>query len=186
MPLQATTVDVLVNKGKLDPEVALAVAEAIDIAMTESRIVTVPILDARLTELRTDLFGVITAVDQKLETRCLGLERRIDATCANLEHKIDATRTDLERKIDATRTDLEHKIDAVRTGLEHKIEITRVGLEKKIEVASERTSHELERLRTEMQRTRAELVRWVFVTMLGSAGISASTAALVSVVQHYH
>jgi len=48
MTSQAETVELLVRKANFPPQVALAVAEAIDNAMTHSQLVTVPILDARL------------------------------------------------------------------------------------------------------------------------------------------
>jgi hypothetical protein len=48
MTSQAETVERLVQKANFQPRVALAVAEAIENAMTNSQLVTVPILDTRL------------------------------------------------------------------------------------------------------------------------------------------
>ena len=45
-------------------------------------------------------------------------------------------------------------------------------LEKKIEVSNE--------------RTKAELVRWVFLVMLGNVALSAGATALLNVLQHPH
>jgi hypothetical protein len=99
-------VDVLMEKGRFEPQVALSVAEAIDMAMTELQIVTVPILDARLAELKAD-----------------------------------------------TR-------------------ISFAELEKEIEVTNE--------------RTKAELVRWVFLAMLGNVALSAGATAILNILQHPH
>jgi hypothetical protein len=101
----------------LNPGVALAVAEAIDTAMIQSQIVTVPILDARLADLKADTR--ISLVSLKSH-----LEKRID------------------------------------------------NLEKKIEVTNE--------------RTKAELVRWVFLVMLGNVALSTGATALLNVLQHPH
>ena len=55
MALHAATVEILVEKAKFVPEVALGVAEAIELAMTQAQFVTVPILDARLHEVRAEI-----------------------------------------------------------------------------------------------------------------------------------
>ena len=110
-------VDVLIEKGKFEPYVALAVAEAIDTAMAQSQIVTVPILDERLAELKADTRIALVSLKSHLEKR--------------IDH-----------------------------------------LEKKIEVSNE--------------RTKAELVRWVFLVMLGNVALSAGATALLNVLQHPH
>ncbi len=60
--MQAAAVEVLVQKGKFEPQIALAVAEAIDMSINSAQLVTVPILDARfaameakMNSLRADL-----------------------------------------------------------------------------------------------------------------------------------
>ena len=55
MPMQATTLDILIGKAHFEPKVAQAVAEAIDNEIQGSQLVTVPILDIRLNALRSDL-----------------------------------------------------------------------------------------------------------------------------------
>jgi hypothetical protein len=59
MAMQAATVEILTQKAKFAPQVALAIAEAIDDAIGNyahnTQPVTVPILDARLAELKSDL-----------------------------------------------------------------------------------------------------------------------------------
>ena len=55
MALHAATVEILVEKAKFVPDVALGVAEAIELAMTQAQFVTVPILDARLHEVRAEI-----------------------------------------------------------------------------------------------------------------------------------
>jgi hypothetical protein len=86
MALHAATVGILVEKAKFEPEVALGVAEAIELAMTQAQFVTVPILDARL-------HGV------SAELRVL--EGKLDASTR--EHKADMQRLGAEHKADMRR-----------------------------------------------------------------------------------
>jgi hypothetical protein len=59
LAMHAATVEILTQKAKFAPQVALAVAEAIDDALgnqaRDTQPVTVPILDARLAELKSTL-----------------------------------------------------------------------------------------------------------------------------------
>lgn len=59
MAMQAATVEILTHKAKFSPEVALAVAEAMDDAIgfyaRHTQPITVPILDARLGDLKSEL-----------------------------------------------------------------------------------------------------------------------------------
>ncbi len=59
--MHATTVELLTGKARLEPEIAVAFAEAIDMAIGSAQLVTVPILDARL--------AVVDARLAELETR---------------------------------------------------------------------------------------------------------------------
>jgi hypothetical protein len=49
---------VLIRKSKFEPQVALGIAEAIDMAIQSAQLVTVPILDARLASLEAKVEGV--------------------------------------------------------------------------------------------------------------------------------
>ena len=44
-------IDLLMNKGEFEPQVALAIAEAVAVTMTEAQVVTVPVLDSRVAAL---------------------------------------------------------------------------------------------------------------------------------------
>jgi hypothetical protein len=95
MALYAATVGILVEKAKFEPEVALGVAEAIELAMTQAQFVTVPILDARL-------HGV------SAEIRVL--EGKLDASTK--EHKADVQRlsAELDAKLNAQFAKMETKL----------------------------------------------------------------------------
>ena len=59
MAMHAATVEILIEKAKFEPRVALAVAEAMDEAMDtrqhQTQLVTVPVLNERLAELRQEI-----------------------------------------------------------------------------------------------------------------------------------
>jgi hypothetical protein len=88
MALHAATVGILIEKSKFEPEVALGVAEAIDLAMTQAQYVTVPILDARLSEIRSDL--------RVLESK---FESKLDATTKELKSDMQRLSAEFDRKL---------------------------------------------------------------------------------------
>ena len=93
--MRAATVAVLTEKAAFEPNIAVAIAEAIDVAIAGAELVTVSVLDARLSALKSEIRG-------------------------------------------------------------------------------------------EIQEVKAELVRWVFVVMLGNVALSAAAIALVNALQHAH
>ncbi|MFO1468852.1 MAG: hypothetical protein U1F35_20790 [Steroidobacteraceae bacterium] len=66
--MQATTVEVLVTKAKFDPQIAVAVAEAIDMAINSAQLITVPVLDARLAALEARLDARFAGIDERFKT----------------------------------------------------------------------------------------------------------------------
>jgi hypothetical protein len=55
MAIHAEAVEILVRKARFEPEVALGIAEAMEVSITLAQLVTVPVLDARLQELSHEL-----------------------------------------------------------------------------------------------------------------------------------
>jgi hypothetical protein len=100
MTLNAVAVELLIDKGGFEPRVALGIAEAIETSMMQAQIVTVPILDARLQELKALL----------------------------------------------------------------EIKIAELG--------------------TRIERTKSELVRWVFLVMLGNVALNVAAAAVLNALKH--
>ena len=91
MALHAATVEILVEKAKFEPEVALGVAEAIELAMTQAQFVTVPILDARLHEVRAEirvLEGKLDASIKELKADMQRLAAEINAKLAQMEARL--------------------------------------------------------------------------------------------------
>jgi hypothetical protein len=124
--MHAATVELLVQKAHLDPDTALAIATAIDMALQNAQLVTVAVLDARF-----------AAFEAKIDARFAAFEAKIDARFAAAEAKTDARFVALEAKMNAA-----------------------------------------------LEKTKAELVRWVFLVMLGNVALSVAANAVVNAFQH--
>ncbi len=72
MAIHAQAVEILVTKARFEPEVALGIAEAIEVSITLAQLVTVPVLDARLQELRHELKAEMHALRAEFK---VGLEK---------------------------------------------------------------------------------------------------------------
>jgi hypothetical protein len=84
MALNAATVEILIEKAKFEPEVALGIAEAMELAMTQAQFVTVPILDARLHEVRVEIRVLEGKLDAKMDTQFAKMEAKL----AQMEAKL--------------------------------------------------------------------------------------------------
>ena len=113
--MHAATVDLLVQKAHLDPDTALAIATAIDMALQNAKLVTVDVLDARF----------------------LAFEGRMDGRFAASNAEMKAGFASLEAKWSAA-----------------------------------------------LEKTKAELVRWVFLVVLGNVALSLAANALLNAFQH--
>jgi hypothetical protein len=146
--MHAATVELLVQKAHLDPDTALAIATAIDMALQNAQLVTVAVLDARF-----------LAFEVKIDARFLAFEAKVDARFAAAEAKMDARFAVSEAQMNARFAASEAKMKA---GFE--------ASEAKWDAAHE--------------KTKAELVRWVFLVMLGNVALSVAANALLNALQH--
>jgi hypothetical protein len=83
--MQAATVELLTRKGQFPGEQALAVAEAIDMAIADPQRVTVPILDARFAASKAEMDARFTASEAKMDARFAQSDARIAALDARLD-----------------------------------------------------------------------------------------------------
>jgi hypothetical protein len=74
--MEAIAMDKLVEKGDLSPQVARAVAEALDITIKAANLATVPMLDARFAQQEARL----AQQDAKMEARFSSIEKSIEST----------------------------------------------------------------------------------------------------------
>jgi len=120
--LHAAAVGILIEKAKFEPEVALGIAAAIEASIMYAQLVTVPIFDARLQDLRAETRVSFMSIESKLSTSVQELKSDILRSSAELE--------------------------------------------------------------TRMERTKAELVRWVFLVMLGNVALTAGATAVLNAFRH--
>ncbi len=125
--MHAATVELLVSKAHLEPNIALAVAEAMDMSISNAQLVTIPVLDAR--------FAVVDIRFAAVDARFAA----VDARFAALEAKMDARFSELHAQVDA-----------------------------------------------KIEKCKAELVRWVFLVMLGNVALSAGATAVLNFLQRTH
>lgn len=140
--MHAATVEVLVSKAHLEPDVAVAFAEAFDMAISNAQLVTVPVLDNRFGAFEAKVDARFAAVD----ARFVALETRMDARFA----LVDARFATLEMKMDMRFREAEAKTDA------------------------------------NIQKCKAELVRWVFLVMLGNVALTTGATAVLNFLQRVH
>jgi hypothetical protein len=74
--MEALAMDKLVEKGDLSPQVARAVAEALDITIKAANLATVPLLDARFAQQEARF----AQQDTKMEARFSSIEKSIEST----------------------------------------------------------------------------------------------------------
>lgn len=167
--MHAATVDLMMKKARFESDTALAVAEAFDIAIQQAQLVTVPMLDVRLAELRSYVDERFARVDArfvefeaKLEVRFAEQDRNLQAQLATWKSEIDVRFLAVEGRIGS----LEARLDSFEARMETRFALHEALVDKKLEAF------------------KAELVRWVFVVMLGNAAISAAVNALMNSFQH--
>ena len=131
--MQAATVELLKRKGRFPSEQALAVAEAIDMAIADQQLVTVPILDTRFAASRADVDARFAAHEANVGARFAAHEANVDARFAASEAKVDARFVALEAKMDGRFVALEGKMDARFAASEAKVDTRFVALEAKMD-----------------------------------------------------
>src|ERR1700738_2892832 len=97
MAPHAAAVEILIEKGRFEPEVALGIAEAIEASMMHAQFVTVPILDARLQELRAETRICLMSLESKLSASIQDLKSEMLRSHAELEVKMERSRAELVR-----------------------------------------------------------------------------------------
>ena len=90
MALHAEAVAILIEKGRFEPEVALSIAEAIEVSVVHAQFVTVPILDARLQTLKAETSVSLMSLESKLSASIQELK-------TELKTEMERTKADLVR-----------------------------------------------------------------------------------------
>jgi hypothetical protein len=152
--MHAATVEHLVQKAHLEPDTALAIAAAIDMSLDNAQLVTIPAMDARFAASEAKMDARFTASEAKIDARFTASEAKIDARFAASEAK-------METRFAAVDAKMETRFAAVDSRF--------TASEAKMEAA--------------LEKTRAELVRWVFLVMLGNVALSAAAHVLLNAIR---
>jgi hypothetical protein len=116
--MHAAALDKLHRDGGFEPKQAIAIAEAIDIVVIETQLVTVPIMDSRFGAVTTRFTAMQTAIDAQFEdTRTV-----MDARFAAMQTAVDAQFVDVRTAMDARFTAAQYAVDAqfldIRTAMD--------------------------------------------------------------------
>ena|SRR6266567_9096383 len=97
MAIHAAAVEILIEKSRFEPEVALGIAEAIEASLMGAQFVTVPILDARLQELRTEMRISLMSLENKFNASIQELKSDMLRMEARFEARLEQTKAELVR-----------------------------------------------------------------------------------------
>jgi hypothetical protein len=111
--------------------------------------------------------AIATAIDMALHNAQLVTVSVLDARFVAFDAKMDARFTGLESRMEARFTALESKTEARFAVTEARF----TALEAKLDAA--------------LQKTKAELVRWVFLIMLGNVALSVAANEVLKAFQHF-
>ena len=97
--MEAAAVDKLIDRGDFSPQVAQAIAEAVDITLKAANFVTVPVLDARfaaqdakIAETEARLTGQIAAMDTQFTAQFAAQDVKMEARFGRIEKSIESAK----------------------------------------------------------------------------------------------
>ena len=156
--MHAATVDIMTKKARLDSDTAMAIAEAFDVAIQHAQLVTVPMLDVRLAELRSDMNTRFAEFGAKVDQRFAGVDARFAAFQSYIDERF--------AKVDARFLALEARVSALEAKMEAGFALQE------------------ERLGKMLEALKSEVVRWVCLAVLGNTALAAGVNALMNSFQH--
>jgi len=170
MAIHAEAVEILVRKSRFEPEVALGVAEAIEVSINLAQLVTVPVLDARILELKTELETEFQALRLEFKTALAdGLGK--------LSTEIQKLNGDRSSEIQKMNADLRTEMQKLNADRSSEIQKVNVNLSTEIQKLNANLS-------SEIQKVNANLMRWVLLTMLGSTALSMAARSVMSLLSN--
>jgi hypothetical protein len=142
--MYVATLDILTEKGGFNPAAARAIGEAIELEIARSRETSATKED--VSECRRSLRDEIEA--QRAET-----DRNFATSRAELKEAISALRTELREGLGGLRTELKEDLGGLRAELKQNVSELRAEI------------------KVSAQTTKAELIRWVFVVVMGQSAM---------------
>jgi hypothetical protein len=167
--MYVATLDILTDKGGFNPQAARAIGEAIDLEIARSRAATATRED--LSEFRRALSEEIGAPGVETEKNISALRTELGGVRAELNGDIGKLRAELKEDIGNLRAELKNDIGGLRVELKEDIGNLRVELKNDIGGLRAELKDDINKLRTEQKGDKADLVRWVFVVIMGQSAM---------------
>jgi|SRR3569833_570923 len=123
MAIHAEAVEILVRKSHFEPEVALGIAEAIEVSITLAQLVTVPVLDARLKEFKTELRAEL----KELKAELTAETQSIRADMATLRQEMKTFQAEIRAELVAGLSSLSTEIQKINANLMRWVLLTSFG-----------------------------------------------------------
>lgn len=121
MPMKIATVDILVEKARFEPQVAVAVAQAIDVAMEEKmqdrQLVTITALSETKIELRVEIQALGTELRAEMRETATELRAEMHEMAAKLRAEMRETAAELRAEIQATAAALRVEMHAMKSDI---------------------------------------------------------------------
>src|SRR5262245_4525013 len=119
--MRAEAIDLLTTKGRFQTDQAVVLAEVIDMGIRDAQPVTVPIMNARLSEFEArwatfeaKMEARFAAFEAKMEARIAAFEAKIEGRIAALEARMDAFEAKMEARFTAFEAKMDQKFDRLR------------------------------------------------------------------------
>ena len=134
--------------------------------------------------LRFTALAIATAIDMALQNAQLVTVGVLDARFAASDARMDARFAGSDARTDARFMAFEARMDARFVALEAKFEVRFAAIESRFEAFESRFAALEAKLDAALEKTKAELVRWVFLVMLGNVAVSVAANVALNALQH--
>src|SRR5437868_458179 len=164
MAIHAEAVETLVRKGRFEPEVALGIAEAIEASINLTQVVTVPVLDARLQELRHDVKSEFAEVRMEMAT----MRTQMASEFGKQHTEMATLRGDMLSELGRMRAESAAEFGKMRA--ESAAEFGKMRAETAQNFGD--VAGDFGKILAKTNSDKVELMRWVLFTMLSSVALS--------------
>jgi len=156
MVMQVATLDILTEKARFDPQVARAIGEAIELEVNRSRDALAT--SQELSDVRHALGGDITELRHEFSA---------------LRHEFSTLRQEMKADLGTLRQEVKADFGTLRQ--EVKADLGTLRQEFKADIADLRSEFksDIARLEVKLESNKAELVRWVFLAIMGQSTLLA-------------
>jgi hypothetical protein len=179
--MQAATVELLTRKAKFPSEQALAVAEAIDMAIADQQLVTVPILDARLAAAKAEMDVRFAAAKADIDSRFAAAKAEMDSRFAAVDAKLDAgfaaTKADMGAGFAATKADSDARFAGIKADSDARF----AGIKADSDARFAQTDARIAELGSRLDRFRLQII---IAILIGHVALGPVGMAIIEAIRH--